>query len=143
MPWRCSCGYSEEAKAVFLNHFRHNRNGDHKSQGWLDPATGEVRTVPPSKLPKTDAPARPGPATGAKSTTALAEAQTLTIYPKRFEMSSVLLWQAREAAIREWGWPPDISAEDFLDTFLHFAFMQRGILLGGYTVLEKRDGQNR
>ena len=42
-------------------------------------------------------------ATQALPAATIAEAQTLAIYPKRFEMSSVLLWQAREAAIREWG----------------------------------------
>ena len=148
MPWRCSCGYSEEAKAVFLNHFRHNKgNGDHKSLGWLDPTTGEVRTVPPSKLKDTPPKAqketpRPAVASSTRPTTALAEAQTITIYPKQFTMSSVLLWQAREAAIRELGWP-ELPPEDFLDTWLYYSFKNlkgRSIILGAYQVVVKEGG---
>ncbi|MBU2009264.1 MAG: hypothetical protein KJ624_05465 [Chloroflexi bacterium] len=73
----------------------------------------------------------------AKVTSDIAEAQTVTIVPKTFTMSSVLLWQAREAAIREWNWPADISLEDFVDTYLYRSFKQRGIILGGYQVLGK------
>lgn len=69
----------------------------------------------------------------------LGEATSVLVAPKAFSMNSTLLWQAREAAIREWGWDPDLSAEDFLDTFLYIAFKQRGIILGGYTVLARRN----
>lgn len=73
---------------------------------------------------------------GARPTTNLADAAILTISPQTFTMSPTLIWQAREAAIREWGWPPDISPEDFLDTYLYISFKQRGIMLGGYQVTD-------
>ncbi len=73
----------------------------------------------------------------AKPAASIAEANIVAISPKRFEMSSALLWQAREAAIREWNWPADISPEDFLDTWLYESFKQRGIILGGYQVVRK------
>jgi hypothetical protein len=68
------------------------------------------------------------------------EAVIVAISPKRFETTSTLLWQGREAAIREWGWPKDITIEDFLDTFIYCAFKERGIILGGYVV---QDNQRR
>ena len=64
------------------------------------------------------------------------ESISVAITPRRFEMSSTLIWQALAAAIREWNWPKDITPEDFLDTYLYHSFKQRGILLGGYQVLE-------
>lgn len=73
----------------------------------------------------------------AKTTEDLGEAVSVIISPKVFQMSSALLWQAREAAIREWGWPADISPEDFVDTFLYLSFKQVGIVLGTYQVVEK------
>lgn len=74
---------------------------------------------------------------GAVPTTNLDDASLVTISPKQFTMTSSLLWQAREAAIREWGWDPSISPEDFLDTYLYVSFKQRGIILGGYQVFGK------
>lgn len=76
---------------------------------------------------------------GVKVATTLAEAQTLTIYPKSFTMSSTLVWQAREAAIRELGWPADITAEDFLDSWLFLSMKAQGILLGGYQLIGSND----
>jgi len=103
MPYKCKCGYSEENKGVFLAHFRHNKGDGHKSQGYADLETGELRTLPPSKVKVKEA-ASTSPPGQTHAAATIAEAQTLAIYPKRFGMSSVLLWQAREAAIREWGW---------------------------------------
>ena len=73
----------------------------------------------------------------ALSTANLAQASFLTISPKQFTMTSTLLWQAREAAIREWGWDPNITPEDFLDTYLYVSFKQQGIILGAYQVVDK------
>ncbi len=73
---------------------------------------------------------------GAKPTTNLADAAILTVTPQTFTMSPTLIWQAREAAIREWGWDPAITPEDFLDTHLYYSFKQRGIVLGGYQVTD-------
>ncbi len=70
----------------------------------------------------------------------LGTASYVVIKPRQFTMGSTLLWQAKEAAINEWGWPKDISDEDFLDTFLFEAFAQRDIILGGYQILSRGDG---
>ena len=70
----------------------------------------------------------------------LAESTSVMISPKTFQMSSALLWQAREAAIVEWDWDADLSVEDFLDTYLYVSFKQRGIILGGYQVIGKEGG---
>lgn len=77
---------------------------------------------------------------GIKVAATLAEAQTVTIYPKSFTMSSSLIWQAREAAIREWNWPADITPEDFLDTLIFLSFKAQGILLGGYQIIGTENG---
>lgn len=71
----------------------------------------------------------------------LSEAATLFIIPRKFEMSSLLLWQAMEVAINEWGWPRDITPEDFLDTYLYQTMKQRGIILGAYKVVDEEKGQ--
>jgi len=70
----------------------------------------------------------------------LDNAVAVAIAPRRFEMDSALLWQARAAAIKEWDWPNDIEPGDFLDTFLFEAFKQRGIILGAYQVIDHNKG---
>jgi hypothetical protein len=78
------------------------------------------------------------PYAGTERAKNLDDSVSVTIAPKTFTMSPTLIWQAREAAIREWGWPADISPEDFLDTFIYIAFKQRGIMLGGYQVIDEK-----
>ena len=72
------------------------------------------------------------------------EAQTYQIVPRAFTMSSTMLWMAKRAAVSEWGWDPELTMEDFLDTYLYISFKQRGIVLGGYTVTdqEPEEGNN-
>lgn len=82
-----------------------------------------------------------GVSKGIKVAATLAEAQTVTIYPKSFTMSSSLVWQAREAAIRELNWPADITPEDFLDTWIYLSFKAQGILLGGYQLIGTDNGK--
>ena len=74
---------------------------------------------------------------GAEPNANLAEASTVIVSPKQFTMTSTLLWQARDAAIREWGWDPNITPEDFLDTYLYVSFKQQRIILGAYQVVDK------
>lgn len=80
---------------------------------------------------------------GVKPAQSLEDASIVAIAPRRFEMTSTILWQARAAAIREWHWPADISPEDFLDTYLFISFKQRGILLGAYQVIGKEGDGHR
>lgn len=81
---------------------------------------------------------KPGIVPAKASASSIQESISIAITPRRFEMSSTLLWQALNAAVQEWNWPKDMSPEDFLDTYLYYSFKQRGILLGGYQVLEER-----
>lgn len=78
----------------------------------------------------------------AVKTADIGEAVSVTIAPKRFEMESTLLWQAMQAAIREWDWPTDITPADFLDTYLFESFKQRGVILGAYQVVDRKRGGN-
>ena len=98
-------------------------------------AGNQDKTAPP----KTPAP----PKAPAKITTTLEGAEVVAFIPRKFEMHSILLWQAKEAAEREWNWPK-MEPEDFLDTYLHESFKQRGIILGAYKVVEEgNDGSQR
>ena len=72
----------------------------------------------------------------ARASTIPEEASIITITPRRFETTSALLWQAKMVTEHEWHWPK-LSMQDWLDTFLYYAFKQRGIILGGYVVLDK------
>lgn len=76
-----------------------------------------------------------------RSTTLQGSVRT-SILPKAFSMSSTILWQAMNAAINEWGWPADITPEMFLDAYLYISFKQRGIILGGYSVIREEDDGN-
>ena len=75
----------------------------------------------------------------------LSEAVIVTIQPRRFEMNSIILWQAMEATVREWDWPV-MPPADWLATYLYESFRQRGIVLDAYTVtqipndMEETDG---
>ncbi|MFH1486989.1 MAG: hypothetical protein ABIH46_13030 [Chloroflexota bacterium] len=90
------------------------------------PVVPKRRGRPPGKIART----------GVVPSDNLADAQIVAISPRRVEMSSTLLWQAREAAIKELRWPADISPEDFLDTWLYESFKSIGIILGGYQTLK-------
>jgi hypothetical protein len=71
------------------------------------------------------------------------ESQRVIIRPKQAVIGSTLFWLAKEAAINLWSWPNDISDEDFLDSFLYLAFKQRGIILGAYVEINKKEETNR
>ena len=70
------------------------------------------------------------------------EASIITITPRRFETTSALLWQAKMVTEYEWHWPK-LSMQDWLDTFLYYAFKQRGIILGGYVVMSKQQPRGK
>ena len=71
--------------------------------------------------------------------TTLQGAVQVVVTPRAFTMSSILLWQAMTAAINSWGWPIDMTPEEFLDRYLYISFRQRGIKLGAYT--EERENK--
>ena len=82
-------------------------------------------------------PDRVTPATAPLKTTNIAEATTIVFKPTVYEMEApAIIWQAMEAAIKVWGWPPDMTPEQFVDAFLRLSFAQRGIYLGSYVVVK-------
>ncbi len=115
----------------------------------------KARKVKAEKRAGTEPPAKsnghssPADAPISKATTSpvktadIGEAVSVMIAPKRFEMESTLLWQAREVAIREWDWPTDISPGDFLDTYLFESFKQRGVMLGAYQIEDRNRGRDQ
>jgi hypothetical protein len=107
-----------------------------------NPYRQNAKKKDPTTIPTTD-----GGKDGQKATSVavagLRESTFTEVSPRTFRMNSAMIWQAREAAINEWGWPTDMTPEEFLDTYLYISFKQRGIILGGYTVLSpSRDGDD-
>ena len=99
---------------------------------------------PPSQAPEgaTDGRGAKGRSTaGVQTTTNLEEAAIIAISPRRFELSSSLFWLAMEVTRREWNWP-ELSPQDWLDTYLYETMKQRGIILGSYMKVDRMgDGQ--
>lgn len=69
----------------------------------------------------------------------LGEAVRVTVTPKSFTTSSSMLWQAMQVAINEWGWPADMTPDHFLDAYLYISMKQRGVILGGYTIIREEE----
>lgn len=156
--YKCSCGFESLSRWAYSIHFRYNKGPEHRRIGWVDETTGEVRTVPPSRIrqrkkeeqetpyqltPKTpEGTYEPKPSrlttTETKLTTKFEEAAVLTFVPRRFEVNSQLFAQAKLVTEREWGWPV-LSPGDWLDTYLYFTMKQRGIILGAYQVVEEKE----
>ncbi len=61
------------------------------------------------------------------------DAAILGFTPRRFEVNSTLLWQAKYVCEHEWGWP-EMDMGDWLDTFMFYAFKRFGVVLMGYVV---------
>ena len=66
----------------------------------------------------------------------------LDIVPRRITITSSLLHQTMMATRIEWHWP-ELSVDDWLDTFFFHMMKQHGIILGAYMKLERKvdDGQ--
>ena len=112
-------------------------NGSSEDNGQGDSGSVAVVTKPPeTKLSKA--------LSSARASTIPEEASIITITPRRFETTSALIWQAKLVTELEWGWPK-FPMQDWLDTLLYITFKQRGILLGGYVVLDRelRSGGNK
>lgn len=70
------------------------------------------------------------------ATTELAPGEVFHVTPKAFTTTSTLFWQAWEIAVREWGWPKDMTPQKFLDNVLYYYAKRRGYVIGGYTKVE-------
>lgn len=65
------------------------------------------------------------------TTTSLERATTLVVKPQKMEINSMLFQIAKKICEIEWGWP-ELSPEDWLDTYLFETMRQRGYLIGAY-----------
>jgi hypothetical protein len=70
----------------------------------------------------------------------LAEAAWIRVIPREFTISATIFWAAMEATINYWGWPADMSPEDWLTNFLKMSMEQRGISLGPTLIVQPGDG---
>lgn len=120
--------YGQVAKSLHISVRRAKAIHDAPSFEEALKFTGQQETQSPTPAGSRSQPVR--------TATTLERADVVAFIPKRFEMHSILLWQAKEAAEREWNWPK-MEPDDFLDTYLHESFKQRGIILGAYKVVKE------
>lgn len=146
----CSCGFTTDDLGEFRRHLTSKgkvEKGKHKSLGRVNLQTGEV-IMPPVKDRTTEqkkasvyGKRKTDGATETTKTTELSAAQQVKFVPRVFTCDyTPVMRAAQEAAIREWGWRSDMPLDNFLDTVLHIAFKDRGIILAGYIV--EREDQN-
>lgn len=159
--YKCSCGKIFPTRKEFNTHqllAPRQEGGEHKSEGRVNLETGEI-TMPPwnqrsdeqksqtvfaakkEKPQKADAgkPKREPPEQK-KPTEVLAGAMEIKFVPRVYTIDySPVLRSAQEAAIRYWGWPPNMSLGDFLDTVIYLFFKEKGIILVGYIVDETEE----
>ena len=68
----------------------------------------------------------------------MADAQQIRFVPRVYTTDyTPIIRAAQDAAAEFWGWPKDMTLGDFLDTALHFLFMEHGITLAGYTISDE------
>ena len=160
--YTCTCGFRDPKPLVVGAHIgRMSRKepGMHTSGGKINVETGEV-VLPPvkdrtpeqkhemqrksaSKLKADKKAARSVrlqnqaaiPIAKLPRTTNLSEASLFRFTPKMIEgVVTPIMIDAREAAIREWGWPADMDWTDFIDTWFYHSFKACGVTLHTYTV---------
>jgi len=92
----------------------------------------------PAATPAAPAAVKPGGAGGVPTKTRnIADASRVIFKPQVFEMESpAIIWQAMEACVRLWHWPPDMTPGQFLRAYLEATFMQRGVALSSFTVFD-------
>jgi len=89
-----------------------------------------------SKASTADKPPKPLP------TTVLTPGEVFHVTPKAFTTASTLFWQAMDVAIKKWGWPKNMTPQQFLDAVLFYYCKRRGALIGGWVDLEE-DGHRK
>ena len=78
-------------------------------------------------LPPAGAPGGDGHAKASGQAESLAGASIIRVIPRSFNLSPVYLWRAKETCINQWGWPADMSDEDFVDTFFYVMCYKCGV----------------
>ncbi len=85
-----------------------------------------------------ETPTPPAPPQAMKAAPSAEVATFFRVVPQSFTISSQLLQICKALCEQEWGWP-QMSMQDFLDTFLYMAMEQRGYIIGAW---QKKDGGN-
>jgi hypothetical protein len=146
--YTCICGFTTEHKNEFQYHLLkggREEKGQHRSARLASnypqasQATPEATQAEVQPQSKTQEKPKPKVETLAleRTTTNPQEATQLRIVPRTFTITyTPIMMNAQLAAIREWGWPQDMSIENFLDTIIYHAFRDRGIILQGYVVAD-------
>lgn len=158
----CTCGEKFPALSEFRRHIFKMANkepGVHKSRGRVNMATGEI-TLPPwndrtqeqkqgSKYSvKKDRPlgdSKSARELAAQPTEVLAQAVQIKFVPRIYTIDySPILRAGQDAAIKYWGWRPDMPLGNFIDTIVFLYFKEKGITLAGYIVEEtEKEKQER
>jgi len=138
--YRCSCGFKTDDLSEFRRHMLLGKAepGTHKSLG-TKPANPKGVTPKGSRKMEADTKDSKRAERGAKAlpTSSAGNAQTITVVPRTFTMSSRIFWDAYKAVTETWpGWQ-GMSEEEFLDNYLQLTLYQRGIYVGGYVVFNK------
>jgi len=146
----CSCGFMTENLTEFRRHLfgsQHDTETVHKSLGRVNMQTGEVIMPPwkertPEQINETKHGRKKkdgdGSGTPVKTTDVLAEAQQVKFVPRVYTADyTPIMRMAQDAAVRYWGWRPNMPLENFIDTCLYLFFKEKGITLGGYIVDEE------
>ena len=157
----CSCGFKTGNVNKFRGHFaRFSMKADeHQSRGRVNYETGEV-TMPPAKERTKDQwneakygeYGKEGKLEGSKEAKlgskkgletpfeAVAGAMTIKMIPRAYTMDySPILRMAQDAAIKFWGWRPEMPLVNFIDTVLYLYFKEKGITLVGYIIDETEE----
>jgi len=128
------------AKGIQLDVKGTGRKG-HKKKGKKKASRGEVRGDVASPTNGGDHHWVDDIPAGGTTTKELDEAQAVEYTPRVLKADyTPIMRSARSAAIREWGWPPDMSWEDFVDTIFWLCFNDRDIVLTGYTIKSNNGG---
>jgi hypothetical protein len=152
--YKCSCGYITDDKTKFLIHIgaegrKAKKEGvpnEHKSEGRVNISTGEL-TMPPymNRTPEQKAESNfgrkekkltaDGKIINVRTTDILGQASEIRFVPRIYTTTyTPIMMQAQDAAVKWFGWRPNMPFENFLDTVLFMFFKEHGIELGQYTV---------
>jgi len=161
--YACSCGAVFPDLGKFRGHMASTRKDrvNHQSLGRINLDTGEI-TMPPAKdrTPEQWAEAKYGkkvekpqvassggsktptiaPKTPIRQTEIMAQAVQIKFVPRVYTIDySPILRAAQDAAIRYFGWRPEMPLGNFIDTLCYLYFKEKGITLAGYIVEETEE----
>jgi len=150
--YKCSCGFITDDKTKFLLHIaqgnRRDGKGFHKSQGRVNVVTGEI-TMPPYKERTLEQKNESnfgrkalklgptGKTSVIRTTDILSQASEIKFIPRIYTTTYTPIMQAaQDAAVKYFGWRPNMPFENFIDTVLFLYFKEHDVELGAYHVGE-------